>query len=134
MTSSASNPIVTVHLPSLIHRIGGEHVKAAKLIAVDCRCELKRIRRSRHWQASGAAQNLAQFNERLIKHSPECMRYLVGKLEDKLATCSDMQIPLEEKLKVLVMQTPHITLSELMAATNCSIAQARTARFEADVL
>ncbi|EKG2506605.1 ribosome recycling factor, partial [Vibrio vulnificus] len=45
--------LVVIALPSLIHRIGGEMTKHLKSVAADHGCELKRVRRSRHWQISG---------------------------------------------------------------------------------
>ncbi|MEF1339629.1 ribosome recycling factor family protein, partial [Vibrio rotiferianus] len=52
---------ITIPLPSLIHRIGGDNAKRAKAIAVEKKCELKRIRRSRNWQITGEALDLKAF-------------------------------------------------------------------------
>ncbi|WP_239690486.1 ribosome recycling factor family protein, partial [Vibrio parahaemolyticus] len=40
---------ITISLPSLIHRIGGDHAKRAKTLAAEKQCDLKRIMPSRNW-------------------------------------------------------------------------------------
>ena len=125
---------ITISLPSLIHRIGGDHAKRAKAIAAENKCELKRIRRSRNWQVTGEALDLKAFLDRIKIEEAESMRFMVNKMEAGLAKHSDKLEPLEAKLIRLVMENPNITLAELMSETNCTIAQARTARFEAETL
>ncbi|MEF1166655.1 MULTISPECIES: ribosome recycling factor family protein [Vibrio] len=125
---------ITISLPSLIHRIGGDHAKRAKAIAAENKCELKRIRRSRNWQITGEALDLKAFLDRIKVEEAEPMRFMVNKMEAGLAKHSDKLEPLEAKLIRLVMENPNITLAELMSETNCTIAQARTARFEAETL
>ena len=125
---------ITISLPSLIHRIGGDHAKRAKAIAAENKCELKRIRRSRNWQIAGEALNLKAFLDCIKAEEAESMRFMVNKMEAGLAKHSDKLEPLEAKLIRLVMENPNITLAELMSETNCTIAQARTARFEAETL
>lgn len=125
---------ITISLPSLIHRIGGDHAKRAKAIAAENKCELKRIRRSRNWQITGEALDLKAFLDRIKAEEAEPMRFMVNKMEAGLAKHSDKLEPLEAELIRLVMENPNITLAELMSETNCTIAQARTARFEAETL
>ncbi|WP_050910864.1 ribosome recycling factor family protein [Vibrio campbellii] len=125
---------ITIPLPSFIHRIGGDHAKRAKAIAAENKCELKRIRRSRNWQITGEALDLKAFLDRIKVEEAEPMRFMVNKMEAGLAKHSDKLEPLEAKLIRLVMENPNITLAELMSETNCTIAQARTARFEAETL
>ncbi|MGF1699427.1 ribosome recycling factor family protein [Photobacterium makurazakiensis] len=127
---------LTIALPSLIHRIGGESVKKAKDIALECGCELKRVRRSRNWQVVGDAVTLIKLIEKLKAADAESMYYLNRKIEEQLSIYHSKLEPretLEEQLKTLVIQNPSITLAELMQQTNCSITEARVARFEADV-
>ncbi len=109
---------ITISLPSLIHRIGGDHAKRAKTLAAEKQCDLKRIRRSRNWQISEA----------------EVMRFAINKIEQALLAHQDKLEPLDVKLIRLVRQNPNITLAELMAETNCTLVQARTARFDAELL
>ena len=125
---------ITISLPSLIHRIGGDHAKRAKAIAAENKCELKRIRRSRNWQVTGEALDLKAFLDRIKIEEAESMRFMVNKMEAGLAKHSDKLEPLEAKLIRLVMENPNITLAELMSETNCTLIQARTARFEAEIL
>ncbi len=125
---------ITIPLPSLIHRIGGDHAKRAKAIAAENKCELKRIRRSRNWQITGEALDLKAFLDCIKAEEAEPMRFMANKMEAGLAKHSDKLEPLEAKLIRLVMENPNITLAELMSETNCTIAQARTARFEAETL
>ncbi|PFG57779.1 ribosome recycling factor [Vibrio sp. ES.051] len=125
---------ITVSLPSLIHRIGGENAKRIKVMVEDCGCEVKRVRRSRHWQVSGEALNLKALLEQLKAGQCEELRFVMNKLENGLSAHQDKLESLEDKLIRLVGQNPNITLAELMAETNCPIAQARTARFEAEIL
>lgn len=73
--------IITISLPSLIHRLGGENAKKAKMLA-------------------------REYQEQLEPKSAKLVR--------------------------LVKQNPSITLAELMHITHCTIAEARTARFNAD--
>ncbi|WP_411065137.1 ribosome recycling factor family protein [Vibrio rotiferianus] len=125
---------ITIPLPSLIHRIGGDNAKRAKAIAVEKKCELKRIRRSRNWQITGEALDLKAFLDHIRFEEAEPMRFMISKIEVGLTKHSDKLEPLEAKLVRLVSENPNITLAELMSETNCTIAQARTARFEAEML
>ncbi|WP_440889460.1 ribosome recycling factor family protein [Vibrio sp. WZ-1] len=125
---------ITIPLPSLIHRIGGDNAKRAKAIAVEKKCELKRIRRSRNWQIAGEALDVKAFLNHIKAEEPEPMRFMISKIEVGLTKHSDKLEPLEAKLVRLVSENPNITLAELMSETNCTIAQARTARFEAEML
>ncbi|UTZ38699.1 ribosome recycling factor [Vibrio campbellii] len=124
---------ITISLPSLIHRIGGDHAKRAKTIAAENKCELKRIRRSRNWQIAGEALNLKAFLDVIRSQDDENLHFVIKKLEIGLTKHSDKLEPLEAKLIRLVMENPNITLAELMSETNCTLVQARKARFAANV-
>ncbi|POC14853.1 ribosome recycling factor [Vibrio vulnificus] len=121
-------------LPSLIHRIGGEVTKHLKSVAADHGCELKRVRRSRHWQISGEALALQAFYDQVRRLEEDSASYLVKKMQLALASHSEKLEPLEDKLQRLVMENPAITLAELMSQTHCSLSQARSARFSAEGL
>ncbi len=125
---------LTISLPSLIHRIGGEQAKRAKAMAAEKGCELKRIRRSRNWQVCGEAMDLKRFLDCIQAEQSEGLQFIINKLGVGLAAHQDKLEPLEMKLVRLVLQNPNVTLAELMAETNCTIAQARTARFDAEIL
>lgn len=123
-----------IALPSLIHRIGGEVTKHLKSVAADHGCELKRVRRSRHWQISGEALALQAFYDQVRRLEEDSASYLVKKMQLALASHSEKLEPLEDKLQRLVMENPAITLAELMSQTHCSLSQARSARFSAEGL
>ncbi|EPW6411505.1 ribosome recycling factor family protein [Vibrio parahaemolyticus] len=125
---------ITISLPSLIHRIGGDHAKRAKTLAAEKQCDLKRIRRSRNWQISGEALDVKAFLDHLKSEEAEVMRFAINKIEQALLAHQDKLEPLDVKLIRLVRQKPNITLAELMAETNCTLVQARTARFDAEFL
>ncbi|WP_045593191.1 ribosome recycling factor family protein [Vibrio vulnificus] len=126
--------LVVIALPSLIHRIGGEMTKHLKSVAAEHGCELKRVRRSRHWQISGEALALQAFYDQVRRLEEDSASYLVKKMQLALASHSEKLEPLEDKLQRLVMENPAITLTELMSQTHCSLSQARSARFSAEGL
>ncbi|CAH8198138.1 ribosome recycling factor family protein [Vibrio aestuarianus] len=120
---------LTIPLPSLIHRIGGDNAKRAKQVAFEYGCELKRVRRSRNWQISGEISQLKCVVTKLSEMDQQAMLFLITKVNDKIRTLEEKLEPREDKLTRLVLENPNITLSELMALTNCSVTEARTARF-----
>ncbi len=130
------NDDITILLPSLIHRIGREAVKQAQAIATQYDCELKRVRRSRNWCIVGAAIKIQsctahlQAEQRLMADG--AFRYLIQKLESALLQYADKLEPLDAKLIRLITDNPAITLGELMQLTQCTVTEARLARFQAD--
>ncbi len=140
------NEKITISLPSLIHRIGREEVNQAKAIALEYQCELKRVRRSRNWGITGEAINIQSFaaylraNEtggvQLQKEQPKRSAgfgYLIKKIATALLDHADKLEPLEVKLVRLITETPNITLAELIHMTDCTLAEARTARSNCDL-
>ncbi|CCN72964.1 ribosome recycling factor family protein [Vibrio nigripulchritudo] len=125
---------ITVPLPSLIHRIGGENAKRAKSIALQHQAELKRIRRSRNWQVAADFENLRAFSAALIERDHETYLFIIKKIDERVETLREQHLPMSEQLSALILANPNITLAELMERTNCTLAQARTARFEADIM
>ncbi|WP_076410463.1 ribosome recycling factor family protein [Shewanella sp. UCD-KL12] len=139
------NEKITISLPSLIHRIGREEVNQAKAIALQYQCELKRVRRSRNWGLTGEAINIQSFAASLrtkdaagselkterVKNITG-FSYLIKKIATALLGHADKLEPLEVKLVRLIAETPNITLAELVHITDCTLAQARTARSQDD--
>lgn len=135
------NDDISISLPSLIHRIGREAVKQAQVIATQYDCELKRVRRSRNWCIVGAAikiqscsahlQSEPLLAQQLIANDGQ-FGYLIKKLESALLQHADKLEPLDAKLIRLITDNPAITLGELMQLTQCTITEARLARFQAD--
>ncbi|MGI2022858.1 ribosome recycling factor family protein [Shewanella glacialipiscicola] len=129
---------ITILLPSLIHRIGRDTVKQAQAIAKQYDCELKRVRRSRNWCIVGGAINIQSCTahlqaEQLTNQTVEgAFRYLIQKLTTALLQHTDKLEPLAAKLIRLITENPAITLGELMQLTQCTITEARLARFNTD--
>lgn len=124
---------IAITLPSLIHRIGSDTVKRLKLQAQTFDCELKRIRRSRNWQLLGEAASMQNFVFQIKQTEYQVAEYLIRRVEAGLRQPSDKIEPIEVQLQRLVQQNPSITLAELMAATHCSLMQARAARFAEEI-
>ncbi|WP_413485774.1 ribosome recycling factor family protein [Shewanella baltica] len=135
------NDDISISLPSLIHRIGREAVKQAQAIATQYDCELKRVRRSRNWCMVGGAIKIQSCSTHLQNESLPAKQltakdgqfgYLIKKLETALLQHADKLEPLDAKLIRLITDNPAITLGELMQLTQCTITEARLARFQAD--
>jgi hypothetical protein len=94
---------------------------------------LRRVRRSRNWQLIANQESLFEIKQTMESKHPDSMRYIVLKLDDKLREIGPPPKSLEEQLEQLIVDNPNITLAELMQNTDCSIAEARTARFLADI-
>ncbi|WP_104401506.1 ribosome recycling factor family protein [Vibrio penaeicida] len=125
---------ISIPLPSLIHRIGGENAKQVKSIALQYQAELKRIRRSRNWQVIAKFEDLRAFSAALIEIDHEAYQFIIKKIDERVEALRELHLPLSDQLSALILANPNITLNELMEKTNCTLAQARTARFEADVI
>ncbi|MCU8023452.1 MULTISPECIES: ribosome recycling factor family protein [unclassified Shewanella] len=130
------NDDISISLPSLIHRIGREAVKQAQAIAAQYDCELKRVRRSRNWCMVGAAIKIqsctAHLQAEQLLMADGSFRYLIQKLESALLQHADKLESLDAKLIRLITDNPAITLGELMQLTQCTVTEARLARFQAD--
>ncbi|UPW17288.1 ribosome recycling factor family protein [Agarivorans sp. TSD2052] len=129
-----SDKHLTIPLPSLIRRIGGDNTKIAKQMALECGCLIKRVRRSRNWQLIGEEPAIISLNNKLKALDIEAMAYLCLKLEEHLKAYQEQQEPKQERLKRLIDQSPNITLAELIHITDCTLAEARQARFDSDSL
>lgn len=125
---------ISIPLPSLIHRIGREAVKRAQAIAVQNGCELKRVRRSRNWSITGQAIAIQSCCGELKGQSDTAeFAFLIKKIDSGLLQHADKLEPLGAKLVRLINQNPAITLGELMQQTQCTMSEARLARFEAEL-
>ncbi len=124
----AAIDIHTISLPSLIHRIGGEQAKVAKQIAQETQCKIKRIRRSRNWQVEGMLHHLDAFSVQLKQVDERQFQFLIKKIDDNLVVIKQQIEPLELQVKRLLDNDPTMTLAELIQQTQCTLAQARTAR------
>lgn len=123
---------ITIQLPSLIHRIGGEKAKQARAIALQYQCDVKRVRRSRNWAITGEAISIQSFIERLKTDNDAGFGYLIQKIATALLGHADKLEPLDIKLRRLIRENPNLTLGELIQLTQCTLAEARVARFHVD--
>jgi len=122
-----TNQALTIALPSLIHRIGRAHTQALKQLALAQQCELKRVRRSRHWQLSGeGAQLAALLREIYASPDAEAVRFVTQKLTSSVEAYQRQTGP--NRLVELIQTCPGITLAELVQQTGCTLAEARAAR------
>ncbi|MBV7316580.1 ribosome recycling factor family protein [Shewanella sp. NIFS-20-20] len=128
------NEPINIHLPALIHRIGRTLVSEAQTLAKQYGCQLKRVRRSRHWSANGLAMDIQSLAQALKDTNQDAFIYLTNKLEAGLVPPADKLEPLPVKLARLNKDNPNITLRELIALTACTQAEARLARFETEIL
>lgn len=144
---------ISISLPSLIHRIGRAAVKQAQIFAKQHDCELKRVRRSRHWCLIGEAVAIQAYCQQLVTEQltgvsvttavtplsqssgqPQTQyRFLIQKLAAALLQNADKLESLESKLARLIAANPNVTLAELMQLTQCTIAEARLARFNREI-
>ncbi|BDQ67625.1 ribosome recycling factor family protein [Shewanella xiamenensis] len=125
---------ISIPLPSLIHRIGREAAKRAQAMALKHGCELKRVRRSRNWSITGQAIAIQSCCGELTAQSDAAeFAFMIKKIDSGLLQHADKLEPLSAKLVRLINQNPAITLGELMQQTQCSISEARLARFEAEL-
>lgn len=127
-----NDDLLTVSLPALVHRIGSNNLKQTKPIALALQCELKRIRRSRNWQLTGTVSNLTDLSSELSQSNNNGLHWLVNKVNQAINHYSHQYFPPLERLTELIHSRPDITLAELMALTDCSLAEARTARFDVE--
>ncbi|CAM2954867.1 ribosome recycling factor family protein [Vibrio rarus] len=124
---------ITVALPSLLHRMPKTRVAIAKELAQQHTCQLKRVRRSRHWQLTGQALDIQNVYHQLIL-APEGLEFLIKKIQACLLLHQDKLHTPQQRLKQMLLAEPNMTLSQLMEMTQCSLVEARRARFDADEL
>ena len=125
---------ISIPLPSLIHRIGREAAKRAQAMALKHGCELKRVRRSRNWSITGPAIAIQSCCAELkVEGEVAEFAFLIKKIDTALLQHADKLEPLSAKLIRLINENPAITLGELMQQTQCSISEARLARFDAEL-
>jgi len=111
------NHIPVINLPSLLRKV----IKAYALKAGirDCGCELYRIGRSRNWQLKASFEQLEQVITFIQLSEEPSWQWLVSYLMKQRQTLS-----FEELLRIAKIK-PDITVNQLMARTDCTIAEAR---------
>lgn len=128
-----SDSLITIALPSLIHRIGRTSTLTARELALQYECELKRVRRSRHWQLVGEFAQLELFKQALIDTDVIVYQFMLSKITTALVNV-EPPLTLEQQLAQLILNNPTITIAELVSLTYCSEAEARVARFNNETL
>jgi len=116
MKTSPSN-IPVINLPSLLRKV----IKAYALKAGirDCGCELYRIGRSRNWQLKASFEQIEKIIDFIISSEEPSWQWLAKYLATQRQTLSHDELIRIAKIK------PDITVNQLMARTDCTIAQAR---------
>lgn len=107
--------MISIQLNSFVRRVDDKERILALALKEECR--LKRIRRSRHWQLSGTELQLNHFKAGLIDIADYWIKQAVEKALPK------KQLSLQECL----LSQPNITVNQLVAETECTVAEARQA-------
>ncbi|SJL84546.1 ribosome recycling factor family protein [Vibrio palustris] len=124
---------LTVELRSFVQRVGRTRATQLRDMAQQHGCEMQRIRRSRHWQIQGNAQQLKQFCQQWQSLGLDTECSMVARILGELS--KPAMISNEDKSAVLlqlVKENSALTIAELMAQTDCTLSEAREARSAAD--
>jgi hypothetical protein len=114
-TSPSYVPVI--NLPSLLRKV----IKAYALKAGirECGCELYRIGRSRNWQLKATFEQIEKIIDFILTSKEPSWQWLASYLASQRQTLSHDELIRIAKIK------PDITVNQLMARTDCTIAQAR---------
>ncbi|MGF1709412.1 ribosome recycling factor family protein [Vibrio kagoshimensis] len=108
----------SVPLNSFVHRV---HDKAQVLDYVSREsCSLKRVRRSRHWLLTGSEEQLRKLQSTLSDEHDLWIKDAIDKSLPTPIVC----------LEGLLVDTPNLTLKQLVSLSGCSMAEARLAMDE----
>ena len=109
--------VITIILPSFLRK--SLKAYALKALMRNHGCTLNRIGRSRNWQLNATTEQLTHVIDDIIASDEPSWQWLVKKLN------GHVEYTTHESLMNLAKRTPNITVNELMAKANCTIAQAR---------
>tara|TARA_Y100001956_G_scaffold82949_1_gene107179 strand:- start:10726 stop:11073 length:348 start_codon:yes stop_codon:yes gene_type:complete len=107
--------MLSITLNSFVHRVADK--SAVLSLVTQLGCQLKRIRRSRHWQLRGDEEQLRELCQRLDTENDQ---WIVAAIEKSLpapAIC----------FETLLAETPSMSVSQLVTQTGCSLIEARQA-------
>lgn len=107
----------TILIPSFLRRVLKAYALKQQIRALGC--VLNRKGRSRHWLLTASQQQLRQIIEMIQTSEEPSWQWLATMLASHLAGWS------EAELQELVRKKPSITVNELVAKTDCTIAVAR---------
>jgi hypothetical protein len=107
--------MLSITLNSFVHRVPDKSVVLA--LAAQHGCQLKRIRRSRHWSLSGEEKQLrslmAHFDDEAHQWIVKAITLVLPKPTVSLAE--------------LLEKAPSMTVNQLVVAADCSLTEARQA-------
>lgn len=106
-----------IKLPSLLRKVLKAYALKALIRASGC--ELQRIGRSRNWQLKATFEQLENIIVAIESSNEPSWQWLAKHLNHKQQNLSHDELIRIAKLK------PDITINQLMARTDCTIAQAR---------
>lgn len=112
--TNKSKPII---LPSFLRRTMKAY--ALKAHIRDTGCELSRIGRSRNWNLIGGKQQVLSVVNLIEASEEESWQWLAKFLRKQQESFT------YEELMIIAKQNTGITVNQLMARTDCTIAQAR---------
>lgn len=107
--------MLSITLNSFVHRVADKSATQALVNQLDC--QLKRIRRSRHWQLRG---DEIQLRELIKQLDTEKDQWIIAAIEKTLPT------PVVN-LETLLAENSALSVKQLVALTGCSLMEARQA-------
>ncbi|MFA0085602.1 ribosome recycling factor family protein [Vibrio sp. 10N.261.51.F12] len=107
-----SRLLITIKLNSFVHRV--EDKQRLLQLATEQQCQLKRIRRSRHWTLTGNAHSLTEF---AFQSGVGWISVAVDKV------LAEYKSPIQQVLE----KNPNVTIAELMHESGCTLVEARKA-------
>lgn len=110
---------VTIILPSFLRRVLKAYALKAQLRALGC--DLARIGRSRNWQITATPETIIEAINLIELSNEESWVWVSKKLKQ------DNQHLSLQHILAIAKKNKGITVNELMAKTNCTIAEARQA-------
>ncbi|MGJ8693135.1 MAG: ribosome recycling factor family protein [Thalassotalea sp.] len=113
----SNSAIIQIVLPSFLRRAMKAY--ALKAAIRDCGADLNRIGRSRNWQLKANAEQIEIIIQFVESSQEASWQWLAKKLKEHVCYTT------YESLLQLAKRKPGITVNELMAKTDCTIAQAR---------
>lgn len=107
----------TIVLPSFLRRVLRAYALKAEIRRVGC--ELQRIGRSRNWRLEGTTEQFYQIVEFIEEAHEDSWLWLAKKLKQESEKLS------HDHLLFIAKKNSGITVNELMAKTDCTVAEAR---------
>lgn len=104
-------------LPSFLRRVMKAY--AIKSAIREIGCELTRVGRSRNWQLTASPEQIAEIILFIEQSSEDSWLWLAKKLKQ------DSQVFSHSLLLNIAKKNSGITVNELMAKTDCTVAEAR---------